>query len=125
MSNTTDIKRGHWTYNELQMVRELYPTMDTGKLAAMLHRARSSVKAQASRMGIHKAVPNEVPKSLPRPRATLATIRRRPKAHVPPRLCHSCVNYPCFDGIDNLETDFAKAGCHGYKQREPQQLNPS
>ena len=30
------------------------------------------------------------------------------------RLCQQCVNWPCFAGIENLETDFAKEGCHGW-----------
>ena len=34
------------------------------------------------------------------------------------RSCKFCEKYPCFDGIDNLETDFAKEGCRGYVQRK-------
>lgn len=34
-----------------------------------------------------------------------------------PRLCLQCVNYPCFEGIDNLESDFAREGCHGWKRK--------
>ena len=33
------------------------------------------------------------------------------------RLCEKCRNYPCFDGIEKLETDFAKEGCHAFRQR--------
>lgn len=33
------------------------------------------------------------------------------------RLCQQCVNWPCFAGIENLETDFAKEGCHGWFPR--------
>ena len=33
------------------------------------------------------------------------------------RLCHQCVNWPCFAGIENLETDFAREGCHGWFPR--------
>lgn len=35
-----------------------------------------------------------------------------------PRLCLQCKNWPCFDGIEMLESDFAREGCHGFKQRE-------
>ena len=35
------------------------------------------------------------------------------------KLCEiSCKNYPCFEGIDNLSTDFAKEGCAGYKPND-------
>lgn len=34
------------------------------------------------------------------------------------RSCMLCVNYPCFDGIENLESDFAKEGCHAFRKRE-------
>ena len=34
------------------------------------------------------------------------------------RTCLQCVNYPCFDGIENLESDFAKEGCHAFRKRE-------
>lgn len=30
------------------------------------------------------------------------------------QMCKNCKNYPCFDGIDNLETDFAQEGCRGF-----------
>lgn len=33
------------------------------------------------------------------------------------RLCQQCINWPCFAGIENLETDFAKEGCHGWFPR--------
>jgi hypothetical protein len=34
------------------------------------------------------------------------------------RLCHQCKNWPCFDGIENLESDFAKEGCNSFIPRE-------
>ena len=34
------------------------------------------------------------------------------------RLCEKCVNWPCFRGIENLESDFAREGCNGWKNRE-------
>lgn len=37
------------------------------------------------------------------------------------RSCTLCVNYPCFDGIENLESDFAKEGCHAFRKRETKQ----
>lgn len=33
------------------------------------------------------------------------------------RSCEKCVNWPCFDGIENLESDFASEGCHAYRKR--------
>lgn len=119
MSNTTDnLRKGDWTAKEIQMLIDYYPTMRTTKLAAMLHRAPHCVKTRANKMGIRKA--NGV------------TFRKESTSTAKPqqetsssRLCHRCVNYPCFRGIDNLETDFARVGCRGYKEREPQQLNPS
>ena len=34
------------------------------------------------------------------------------------RLCEKCPNWPCFAGIENLETDFAREGCHGFPRGE-------
>lgn len=34
------------------------------------------------------------------------------------RLCLKCENWPCFDGIENLESDFAKEGCNSFSPRE-------
>lgn len=92
------------------MLIDHYPAMRTTKLAAMLHRAPHCVKTRANKMGIRKA--NGV---------TFRRKEEQPKAETPPsRLCHRCVNYPCFSGIDNLETDFARVGCRGYA---PKRLN--
>ena len=33
------------------------------------------------------------------------------------RLCESCKNWPCFEGIENLETDFAREGCQAFCRR--------
>lgn len=33
------------------------------------------------------------------------------------RLCEKCVNWPCFDGIENLESDFAREGCQAFRNR--------
>jgi hypothetical protein len=47
---------------------------------------------------------NEMPKPKPKP--------------VKVRMCENeCANWPCFDGIENLETDFAREGCHAFRQR--------
>lgn len=35
----------------------------------------------------------------------------------PERHCDKCEFYPCFDGIENLESDFASWGCHGWKEK--------
>lgn len=121
MSNTTDnLKRGGWTAKEIQMLIDHYPTMRTTKLAEMLHRAPHSVKARANKMGIRKSVVVTRPSRYTRKEAQPKQVT--PAKHVTPlpRLCHSCVNYPCFSGIDNLETDFARVGCRGYT---PKRLN--
>ena len=41
----------------------------------------------------------------------------------PKRACRQCENYPCFAGIENLESDFAKEGCHGYHKKAVKPLN--
>ncbi len=46
---------------------------------------------------------------MPKPRLKKSVKRER--------LCLKCVNWPCFDGIENLESDFAKEGCHGWFPR--------
>lgn len=32
----------------------------------------------------------------------------------PERDCIECINYPCFEGINNLSCNFAKYGCQQY-----------
>ena len=119
MSNTTDnLRKGDWTAKEIQMLIDYYPTMRTTKLAAMLHRAPHCVKTRANKMGIRKA------NGVTFRKESTSTAKQQQEAPLP-RPCHRCVNYPCFRGIDNLETDFARVGCRGYKEREPQPLNPS
>ena len=44
-------------------------------------------------------------------------VRARPVRAARSRLCLQCVRYPCFSGIENLETDFAREGCHSFHQR--------
>lgn len=34
------------------------------------------------------------------------------------KLCWKCWLYPCFDGIDNMESDFAKEGCVSFRMKE-------
>lgn len=41
----------------------------------------------------------------------------KPKPVKHERLCEKCPNWPCFDGIENLETDFARLGCHGFPKQ--------
>jgi hypothetical protein len=110
-SNSTTKPR-LYTKKEDALIRRLYPTTCTADVAEMLHRSTESVRARAKTIGVRKQGrrPNR-----------MKPARRPPTRE---RGCLRCVNYPCFEGIDNLETDFAKAGCHGYKQREPQPLNP-
>ena len=37
------------------------------------------------------------------------------KYKFPARTCEDCVNYPCFVGIENCVSDFAKYGCKDFK----------
>lgn len=32
----------------------------------------------------------------------------------PARTCTECILYPCFRGIENMKSDFAKYGCKNY-----------
>lgn len=100
------------------MLIDYYPTMRTTKLAAMLHRAPHCVKTRANKMGIRKA------NGVTFRKESTSTAKSQQETSQQ-RLCHRCVNYPCFRGIDTLETDFARVGCRGYIEREQQQLNPS
>lgn len=43
---------------------------------------------------------------------------RKRKAAPKEKLCKKCWLYPCFEGIDNLETDFAKEGCISFHERK-------
>ena len=36
----------------------------------------------------------------------------------PARSCKNCVNYPCFSGIENMRSDFAKHGCKNFEKKE-------
>lgn len=53
-------------------------------------------------------------------RASTNKVKGLPTKHsskqvYPKRTCLECGNYPCFEGIDNCNTDFAKAGCIDWK----------
>lgn len=50
------------------------------------------------------------------PRPSTFPLGKKKPAKVE-RTCEKCVNWPCFVGIENLETDFAKEGCHGWFPR--------
>jgi hypothetical protein len=54
-------------------------------------------------------------------RKTNITVKERPIGTKKPikadRSCRHCVNYPCFEGIETLVTDFAREGCRGYKMK--------
>lgn len=49
---------------------------------------------------------------------TVTPVAVKPKPVIKERLCEQCCNYPCFDGIENLESDFANEGCHAFRKRE-------
>lgn len=34
----------------------------------------------------------------------------------PARACEICSLYPCFKGIENMKSDFAKYGCRSYSE---------
>lgn len=42
----------------------------------------------------------------------------RPKPKKAEKLCTKCWLYPCFEGIDNMDSDFAKEGCKSFKRKE-------
>ena len=46
--------RGTWTSEDRRALRNMYPRMDTFKLAKILRRTYESVKKQASRMKLKK-----------------------------------------------------------------------
>lgn len=50
----------------------------------------------------------------PRPSSNPSGKRKPVKAE---RSCRKCKNWPCFEGIENFETDFASEGCHGWFPR--------
>ena len=52
----------------------------------------------------------------PEPGTVFFPLGKRKPAHAD-RTCRHCKNYPCFAGIENFETDFAKEGCHGWFPR--------
>lgn len=33
----------------------------------------------------------------------------------PTRTCKHCINYPCFEGIENFKSNFAAYGCRDYE----------
>lgn len=55
------------------------------------------------------------PFTVPRPSTNPSGKRKPVKVE---RSCTMCANYPCFEGIENLESDFAKEGCKGFQKRE-------
>jgi len=42
----------------------------------------------------------------------------KPKPKPAEKLCTKCWLYPCFEGIDNMDSDFAKEGCISFKNKE-------
>lgn len=42
----------------------------------------------------------------------------KPKPKRAEKLCWKCWLYPCFEGIDNMDSDFAKEGCISFKRKE-------
>lgn len=39
------------------------------------------------------------------------------KLKYPERSCKNCKKYPCFSGITNCKSDFAKYGCNYYSEK--------
>ena len=81
----------------------------------------SKLSNRIRRSGEVKFLPGPVPAETvaeaeaPKREASFPLGTRKPQ-HAD-RSCNKCVNYPCFKGIENLESDFAAEGCHGYHQR--------
>lgn len=44
-----------WTTNEVNLLKKLFPTNPTSKIAAQLRRKTDAVKKKASRMGLRKS----------------------------------------------------------------------
>ena len=85
-----------WSAAEDTLLRQLYPNSTNKVVGKMLGRTADSVKQRAKRLRLRKH----------------DATRSSQKHAAEVRLCHSCVNCPCFRGIDNLETDFAsRAPC--------------
>ena len=55
------------------------------------------------------------PFTVPRPSTNPSGKRNPVKVE---RSCTMCVNYPCFEGIENLDSDFAQEGCKSFHKRE-------
>lgn len=63
------------------------------------------------RYAADKAVYEEVSKPTPQEKRRMGV--RRPSSDS--KSCKTCVNYPCFDGMASLTSDFGAEGCKGYK----------
>ena len=49
------LKKGLWSKSELSLLRKLFPSNPTAKIAARLKRPTDAVKKKASRMGLRKS----------------------------------------------------------------------
>jgi hypothetical protein len=49
------VKKGLWTKGEVSLLRKLFPSNPTAKIAARLGRPTDAVKKKASRMGLRKS----------------------------------------------------------------------
>jgi hypothetical protein len=47
--------RGQWTSKDLGLLKRMFPTTPTSKVAAKVHRKTDAVKKKASRMGLKKS----------------------------------------------------------------------
>lgn len=49
------LKKGLWTKSEVSLLKKLFPSNPTAKIAARLGRPTDAVKKKASRMGLRKS----------------------------------------------------------------------
>jgi len=55
MAKNKKAPKGVWSKSDVNLLKRLFPTNPTSKIAAKLSRATDAVKKKASRMGLKKA----------------------------------------------------------------------
>ena len=78
---------------------------------------KAKMQEAARRCAERRRADPDAPKLKTGPKKGTA-IQHQDFQHYPDRHCAKCEFYPCFDGIENLESDFASCGCHGWKEKE-------
>lgn len=84
-------------------VREFVDSVGRRRYGGKCLACRRKEKELKKKKPVVKIVANPVEVPTPRPK-----VISRPG-------CEGCANYPCFEGFENTESDFAREGCHQYK----------